>query len=154
MKKKNWIYTSIAVFLISFLVSLLLINNWKISLILGIIAGVITQINNPIRRYMKAFWVLLSFLISLNSFTLQLASNFKTSILKGHGKYEIGKTSIILTVLLALLCILLLILDYLERNKILLNKKSRKFDKKKSLNQKAGKKSKQYMSNGDMTINK
>jgi len=145
MKTKNWIFTSLIIATIGFIVSWILVGNWKVGLTLGFISGIITLVYNPVTRYMRAFWSVLSLLIGINSFSLKFVSDFYNSFSSGNVQTEIGNTSISLSIILAILCIVLLILDFFERNKI---SKSRRVKMK----QKGGNHSKNYQSKGDINI--
>ncbi len=116
MKKIPWIYISLIAAVIAFLVLWLLIGNWKASLLLGILSGVITLLYNPVRRYMKAFWTVLSILITTNSFSLKFVLHFFSNESVGNIRTQIGTTSIVYSLALVLLCALLLVLDYFERS--------------------------------------
>lgn len=118
MKKINWVYISITIFIIGFLLSWLLLENWKIALLLGVISGLITLAFNPVRRYMKAFWSILSLLITLNTFSLNFVFQFISDNSFADFDARMGTHSVILSISLVLLCIILLILDFLERNEI------------------------------------
>jgi hypothetical protein len=118
MKKQSWIYTSLAVFAVGFIISWLLLENWKISLIIATISGLMTLTFNPVRRYMKAFWSVFSLLISLNTFSLKFILKFVNNNSIGNFEGGIGNTSIVLSVSLVLLCVCLLVLDFFERNGI------------------------------------
>jgi hypothetical protein len=145
MKNRNWIFTSLIISVIGFLVSWVLVGNWKTSLVLGIISGVIMLSHNPVTRYMRAFWSVLSLLIGINSFSLKFASDFYNSFSSGNIQSEIGNSSITLSIILALLCIILIILDFFERNKM---PKSNNI----KMTQKGGNNSKNYQSKGNINI--
>lgn len=116
MKKIPWIYTSLIAALLVFLSLWLLIGNWQVSLILGLLSGLITLTYNPLRRYIKAFWSVLSVLITTNSFSLKFVLHYFNQEAIGNVETHIGTTSIVYSIALVLLCLLLLILDYFERN--------------------------------------
>lgn len=115
-KKINWIWISLVASLIAFLISWLFIGNWKISLILSVIAGLITISFNPIRRYIKFCWVCISLLVSTNTFSLKLAIIFFGDSSLGQVETQLGVQSITLSILLFLLCVFFGFMDYLERN--------------------------------------
>ncbi len=116
MKKIPWIYISLIAAIISFIVLWLLIGSWKASLLLGILSGIITFLYNPVRRYMKAFWSVISILITTNTFSLKFVLNFFRSESFGNIESQIGESSIVYSIALVLLCALLLVLDYFERS--------------------------------------
>lgn len=145
MKNRTWIYTSIVIAIIGFVVSWILTENWKIGLIIGVFSGLITLIYNPKTRYMRAFWSVLSLLIGVNSFSLKFVSDFYNSFSSGNIQSEIGNTSITLSIILAILCIVLVVLDFFERNKISKSKRTK-------MVQKGGANSKNYQSKGNINI--
>jgi hypothetical protein len=118
MKKIPWIYISLIAAIIGFVALWLLIGNWKVALLLGVLSGVITLFYNPVRRYMKAFWSVLSILVTTNMFSLKLVLHFFSSESNGSIESQIGTSSIVYSIALVLLCALLLVLDYFERNGI------------------------------------
>jgi amino acid permease len=145
MKKTNWFYVSLTVSIIGFIVTWLQFQNWKISLTLSVLSGLFTLSFNPVRRYMKAFWSVLSLLITMNTFSLKFALNFFNENSIGELETQLGTSSIILSISLVLLCSLLLVLDFFERNGISNSKKVK-------MTQKGGKNSKNYQSKGDINI--
>lgn len=145
MKKIPWIYISLIAAVIAFVVLWLLIGNWKASLLLGVLSGVITLLYNPVRRYMKAFWSVLSILITTNTFSLKFVLHFFSSESFGNIETQIGTSSIIYSVALVLLCALLLVLDYFERNGTPVFKWTK-------MKQKGQDSSSNYQSAGDQTI--
>jgi len=118
MKKISWIYITLFVFVISFFISWLLLKNWKISLVLATISGVITFTSNPVRRYMKAFWSVFSLLLTLNSLSLKFILKQVNTNTAGQIEGDIGDSSIVLSISLLILCLFLLLLDFFERNGI------------------------------------
>ncbi|EAQ51232.1 MAG: hypothetical protein CMF35_02825 [Leeuwenhoekiella sp.] len=94
---------------------------------------------------MKAFWSVFSLLITLNSMSLKFVSNFFTENSINDIEASIGTTSSILNISLIVLCVVLLILDFFERNG------SPIFSNTKMI-QKGGKNSKNYQSKGDINI--
>lgn len=145
MKNKNWIFTSLIIAIIGFIVSWILVGNWKVGLTLGILSGLITLAYNPVTRYMRAFWSVLSLLIGINSFSLKFVSDFYNNYSSGNIQTEIGNSSVTLSIILALLCVVLVILDFFERNKLPKSKKV-------NMTQKGGNNSKNYQSKGDINI--
>ncbi len=144
-KNNNWIYISIATAILSFIVSWLLLGYWKISLVIAVISGLIAFSFNPVRRYMKAFWSVFSLLITLNSLSLKFALQFLTNSTLGDIEANIGTTSITLSISLIVLCIILLLLDFFERNGFVKSEKTKMI-------QKGGNNSKNYQSKGDINI--
>jgi len=116
MKKIPWIYISLIATVIAFVVLWLLIGNWKAALLLGVLSGVITLLSNPIRRYMKAFWSILSILVTTNTFSLKFVFYFLSQESAGNIETQVGTTSVVYSISLLLLCAMLLVLDYFERN--------------------------------------
>lgn len=144
-KKNSWILISLGIATIAFIISWLLLGYWKVSLIVAVISGLIALSLNPIRRYMKAFWSVFSLLITLNSISLKFVSKFFTKNSINDIEASIGTTSSILNISLIVLCVVLLILDFFERNG------SPIFSNTKMI-QKGGKNSKNYQSKGDINI--
>ena len=89
-----------------------LTGNWKLSLGSAILVFVIVLMNNPKRRYMKAFWVVLSMILILNKFYFDIAGKISGIDFK-VGANKVGNSVTICLIILAVVC---LILDYLERN--------------------------------------
>lgn len=116
MKKINWIYITLIVFVIAFVISWLLLKNWKLSLILAMISGILTFTSNPVRRYMKAFWSSFSLLLTLNSLSLKFILKQINTNTSGQLEGDIGSSSIVLSISLIALCLFLLLLDFFERN--------------------------------------
>ena len=110
--KNNWIITSIIAGLIAGIITLLLTGIWQLSLIGTIAVFLIVVVNNPKKRYMKAFWVILSMFLVLNRFYFEIIGDLAGVHFKA-GSPEIGD---IVSVFLIILAIITLILDYLERN--------------------------------------
>lgn len=144
-KKNNWILVSLGIASIAFIISWLLLGYWKVSLIVAVICGLIALSLNPVRRYMKAFWAVFSLLISLNSLSLKFASHFLTKNSINDIEASMGTISSILNISLIVLCVVLLSLDFFERNG------SPIFSNTKMI-QKGGKNSKNYQSKGDINI--
>lgn len=112
MKLSNWYVKSFLTGVISGLFSLLLYQSYHFGLFTFVLVTVLMVINNPKRRFMKAFWVVLSIFLALNKFSLWIAGAvfnvnfvFNSSIL--HWSVSIG---------LLILAAILLVLDYLERS--------------------------------------
>ena len=118
MKKINWIYITLIVFVVGFIISWLLLKNWKISLILATISALLALTFNPVRRYMKAFWSVFSLLLTLNSFSLKFVLKFLKTNTLGEIDGGIGNSSIVLSISLVIMCLFLLVLDFFERNGI------------------------------------
>ena len=68
---------------------------------------------------MKAFWAVLSLLVTLNYFSLNLIGtlSLKTEMISGKSNFELKEPSIILSIVLSILLVVLIIADFLERNK-------------------------------------
>ena len=111
MKNRNWFFTSLIIAIIGFIVSWIFVGNWKVGLTLGILSGLITLAYNPVTRYMRAFWSVLSLLIGINSFSLKFVSEFYNNYSSGNIQTEIGNSSVTLSIILASLCVVLVILD-------------------------------------------
>lgn len=114
MKKylNNWYIKSILTGLISGLFSLILFPNFIFGVIVFIVVLVLMLINNPKRRFMKAFWVVFSAFVALNKFSLWIAGE----ILDVEFFFNTSALDWSVSIFLILLLALLLFLDYLERN--------------------------------------
>ncbi len=110
--KLSWPLTSILIGIIGGLLTFLLTRNWKISLLAGVLISIVMLLNNPKRRYMKAFWAILSLILVLNKFFFEIMGQVSAVHFK-VGSDEIGSAA---TVFLIVLAGIALILDYLERN--------------------------------------
>jgi|GEM_PF-1821035 len=113
--KTNWIITSLISGIIGGLIAWLLTGSWQIGILSAVLIFVIVLMSNPKRRFMKAFWVVLSILVILNRFYFEIIGNVSGTSYK-VGSNEIGDSVSIFLIILAALCLLL---DYLERNGIL-----------------------------------
>lgn len=110
--KNNWVTISILSALISGLTTFLLTMNWKLSILISGLIFLIVLANNPKRRYMKAFWVVLSMILILNKFFFQVIGE----ISEIHFKLGSNKIGSAVTISLIFLAGITLLLDYLERN--------------------------------------
>ena len=110
--KNNWIITSILSGIVGGIFSYLLINNWKLAFISSIIVAIIVLMNNPKRRYMKAFWVVLSMVVILNKYYFEIIGNLSDT----HFKIGSNETGDLVSIFLIILAITCLILDFFERN--------------------------------------
>jgi hypothetical protein len=115
-RKNNWYIVVIVVTFITIALGYYFTSSWKISLILGIISGIITLIYNPITRYMRAFWTVLSALVSLNTLSLSFFLSFSNENTNGFLNTSVGDKSIVLTIGLTIICCILLFLDSRERS--------------------------------------
>jgi hypothetical protein len=77
--KVNWFVSSIFLAIIGGMITYLLVESWKFSLFSGTIVFIILVVNNPIRRYMKAFYV--TILPLLSNFFLESGIKMITWIL-------------------------------------------------------------------------
>lgn len=94
------------------IISYFIYGHWKLSIASSILVMIVVLLNNPKRRYMKAFWVVLSMLLMLNKFYFEIIGSL-TDVNYKIGTNEIGNSVSIFLIILAVIC---LILDYLERN--------------------------------------
>ncbi len=108
--KFTWTLTSLLVGFAAGIITFLITHHWILSLVSFVAATVLVLMNNPKRRYMKAFYVVLFPLLSNLYFELQL----KTDNLSFQGGQREPDWS--MTVMLGVIAIICLILDYLERN--------------------------------------
>lgn len=109
----NWNFISVIGGIIGFVLSLLFVDNWKIAVVIAIIVFVIIIFYNPKRRYLKAFYFILSLLITLNKFFFQLIGHISGVDIQ-IGSDKINTATNITFIGLAGLS---LYLDYKERNK-------------------------------------
>lgn len=109
--KTNWILTSVIAASLGGLVTYLLTRNWKLALIGALLIFVLMLINNPKRRYMKAFWTILSLILVLNQFFFRIVGE----IFGIQFEFENEAVGDIVTVCLIVLAAITLFLDYLER---------------------------------------
>lgn len=108
--KLNWIIKSAISGLIGGIITYALTSNWKISLVSSIVIFVLVILNNPNRRYMRAFYIALFPLLSSVYFNVtSKTENLDMRI----GIKELGVAE---TIVLGLIAIICLILDWLERN--------------------------------------
>lgn len=111
--KSYWYIISIISGIIGGVIALIILNNWKISLISGLSVFIIILFNNPKRRYIKAFWIIISLIATLNSYFFKLTSDVLgiDFLIEKKGN---GGNVILALVFLAMLC---LFLDFLERKR-------------------------------------
>lgn len=88
----------------------LLTGNWKLALLSSILVFVIVLLNNPKRRYLKAFYIVLIPLACNTYFTIDSKTeNFNIQA-------GLKELDIMTTLMLGLIALLCLALDYLERS--------------------------------------
>lgn len=108
----NWYIKSIIAGLIIGLLSLIPFANVKFGILVFVIVTVFLIINNPKRRYMRAFWMVFSAFVTLNKFSLWVAG----SIFEIDFRFESSVLDWTVSIFLILLSAILLILDYIERS--------------------------------------
>jgi len=110
----SWITISLASSFLSGILTYIFTKSWKISLISSIIVFIIILLNNPKRRFMKAFWATFSLFATLNSFYFNVAGKISNT------NFQLANNNIsdTLSISLIVLSMFLLYLDYLERKKI------------------------------------
>src|SRR5690606_14939122 len=108
--KFNWIATSLVAGSITFFIAYLLIRDWKISLISGVIVLILVLLKNPIKRYMNAFYVVLFPLLSNIFFMF----NWKKDGIEIN--VELNGIATVPNFILGIIAVLCLLLDYLQRN--------------------------------------
>ncbi len=118
LRKTNWIYTSLIASVIAFFLSLVLVKNWKLSIIICVITFLITLTFNPVRRYMKICLTCLSLLVTTNIFSLNFAIKFLHKNSLGELNTQLGTQSIVLTIALFLGFVFFGFLDFHERNNL------------------------------------
>jgi len=110
--KNNWIFTAIVSGIIGGFLTLILTGFWELALISAILITIIILLNNPKRRYMKAFWIVLSVFVSLNKLFFDVSGELFGIDFKFKSN-TVGTSISIGLLVLALSCLLL---DYLQRN--------------------------------------
>ncbi len=105
--------------IIPFIITIIYTESFLLSILSSIAVVIIILLYNPKRRYFRAFWYVISLLASTNLFFIQLIGNLKG--ISFNFKHE--GFNVVQSIALILLAIVLLILDYLERNKNILSKK-------------------------------
>lgn len=106
----NWIITSAISGLVGGIIAWFLTGNWTIALVCAIIVFVIVVLNNPNRRYIRAFYIVLFPLLSNIYFTIQSKTeNFDIQA-------GLKELDMVTTFVLGLIAVSCLFLDYLERN--------------------------------------
>lgn len=107
----NWYLKSTITGLLSGLLSMILFPNLLFGISVFVLVTVIMIFNNPKRRFMKAFWAVLSIFVGLNKFSLWVAGKiFDVSFI-----FDTSVLDWTVSIVLLLLAGLLLFLDYLER---------------------------------------
>jgi hypothetical protein len=107
----NWYVKSVLTGVVTGLLSMLLFPNYIFGIIVFVLVTIIMILSNPKRRFMKAFWVLLSAFIGLNKFSLLLAGK----IFQVNFIFESTALDWTVSIVLLLLAAFLLFLDYFER---------------------------------------
>ena len=99
--------------LLAFIITFVYSKSFLGSIISSIVIIIISLVYHPQRRYFRAFWYVISLLFTTNLFFIQLIGTVETTsfIFKYEG------FNIIQSIGLFILAIVLLILDFLERNK-------------------------------------
>lgn len=108
--KTSWIITSLIAAIVASLLAYVLTGNWKISVISGAFVAVLVYLNNPKKRYMKAFFIVL-FPLLYNFFLMVDSKTEDWDI-----KFGFNEVNPLTTALLGLIAIVCLVLDFLERN--------------------------------------
>ena len=112
--KNNWTIISIGTGILGGLLSHLIVKDWRVNLLIAVIVAIGMLVNNPQKRYMRAFWVLLSMFFVLNRFFFKLVGSISDI------NFEFGSNEIhwIVSIALLILAGICLRFDYLERNGI------------------------------------
>lgn len=142
----NWIYVILAIGALAFIATYALLQNWKVSIILALIAACVTALYNPVRRYMRAFWAVFSLVISINTYSLSLLGNLTSPDSDFDIEVSLGEPSVWVSILLILLCVILLLLDFKERNS------NSSIIGGKIMNQKGGNNSTNYQAGRDINL--
>lgn len=110
----NWITISLVSSLLGGILTYVFTKSWEISLISSIIVFIIIALNNPKRRFMKAFWAVFSLFAILNRFYFNVVGELSNT------SFRIASNNIsdTLSISLIVLAMFLLYLDYLERKKV------------------------------------
>ena len=107
----NWYVKSVLTGVVTGLLSMLHFPNYYFGIVVFVVVTIIMILSNPKRRFMKAFWVLLSAFIGLNKFSLLLAGK----IFEVNFIFDSTALDWMVSIVLLLLAAILLFLDYFER---------------------------------------
>ena len=110
--KNNWFLISLFAGIAAGFLSFLIVKSWKVNLIIGIVVLIIMLINNPTRRYIRAFWVILGMFSLMHRFSFEIIGSI-TGI-----DFHFGSTKIhwIVSFGLLVLAAFCLLLYFLEKN--------------------------------------
>ncbi len=118
--KNNWILSSALAAILTFGITYWLTHSAMVAAISAIVVFIILLIHNPETRYMMAFYVVISPMLSNLVFTIKA----KTTHIDIQA--ALTKTDWYTTIVLFVLAVLCLLLDYLERNGVFTKKKDEK----------------------------
>lgn len=109
--KINWIIISLTAAIVGGIITYLLVRNLNISIISSVIIFILGILGNPKRRFMKAFWAILSMFLILNRFFFEIVGElFDFTFKIGSPKIDYS-----ISIILLVLAGFTLYLDYKER---------------------------------------
>jgi hypothetical protein len=109
--KNNWFLISLIAGISAGLLSFLIVKSWKVNLIIGVVVLIIMLINNPVRRYMRAFFVIIGLFLAMHRFSFEFIGS------KAGIDFQFGSNQMhwVVSVGLLVLAIVCLVLDQIER---------------------------------------
>ncbi len=108
--KNSWFITALISGVLSGIITFFLTYSWKLAFLAALLITITVMINNPNRKFMKVFWVLIAMLVVVNKSFFDFVGNFSgipftfKSIIVGN----------LITFFLALSSCLCLLLDFNE----------------------------------------
>ncbi len=109
--QNKWLKVSLLTGVIGALASYFLIAVWQISLTTGLLIFIFVFINNPKKRFLKVFWVLITMFFMLNHFAFKIIGEL-FGISFNIESNMIGQGASIALIILAIVA---LALDFFER---------------------------------------
>ncbi|WP_420573449.1 hypothetical protein [Kordia sp.] len=110
--KNNWFLISLAAGVIGGFLAYILSGFWQIGIVSAVLIMIVVLLSNPARRYIKAFFFLISVFLCLNKMFFKISGE----ILGVEFMAESEHTDTILSVGILILALCCLLLDYLQQN--------------------------------------
>lgn len=108
--KHNWLLIASLLGLLTGIITFFLTNSWKLATLAGMLITIAVMINNPERRFIKAFWVVISMILVLNKYFFEFVGDFSGI------QFKFGSLVLVnmVTALLVLIAVFCLVLDYFD----------------------------------------
>jgi hypothetical protein len=110
--RNSWLLIALFSGVLTGLITFFLTDSWKLSWLAGMLITIPVMINNPNRRFLKAFWVMIFMIVVVNKYFLKLIGEFSGISFKFESELM---GNLVITLLVLLSCTSLL-LDYVEKS--------------------------------------